>query len=86
VPKKKVIAPALPDLPHLVIEPIRRTAFSPEEAAASSGIGLTRIYDLIRDGHLGASRNGRNFLVPVKELEDYLFRNMTRGTAFSEDG
>ena len=81
MPKKKVVVPVLPDVSRLVIEPIRRLAYTPEEAAASSGIGLTRIYKLIKDEQLGATQNGRSFLIPVAELGDYLIRTMTRGTA-----
>lgn len=86
MPKKKTIAPVLPDLPRLEVEPIRRIGYSPEEAAASLGLGLTNTYALIREGQLGAVHKGRKIIIPVDEIRAFLLREMTRGVAQPEGG
>ena len=47
-------------------------AFSPDEAAAKSGIGRTRIFSAIKDGHLKARKFGRRTIILADDLRAFL--------------
>jgi excisionase family DNA binding protein len=47
-------------------------AFSPAHAARYSGLSLTRIKTLLRDGVLPCRRDGRHRLILRSDLETYL--------------
>jgi excisionase family DNA binding protein len=47
-------------------------AYSVNEACRVSSIGRTRIYGLIKDGHLKATKLGRRTLVDAESLKDLI--------------
>jgi excisionase family DNA binding protein len=59
--------------------PAEKLAFTIQEAAASTGIGRTRIFALIKDGHLDARKFGRRTLIPATSLRS-LVATLPRST------
>ena len=53
-------------------QPLRRLAYSPAEAARAIGIGRTKFYALINEGHFRPRKIGRRSIVLTSELEAYL--------------
>lgn len=51
-----------------------RLLLTPEEAAACIGIGRTRIFELIRTGHIDSVRIGRSRRVSREALVEYISR------------
>ena len=54
--------------------PVKRAAYSVEEAAAALGIGRTYLFQLIKEGNLQTVKAGRRRLVPVGEVQALLNR------------
>ena len=53
---------------------IERLAYSPGELARALGISRTYAYALVRSGRIRALRVGSRWLVPVREVDDFLVR------------
>ncbi|MBY0613383.1 MAG: helix-turn-helix domain-containing protein [Beijerinckiaceae bacterium] len=49
-------------------------AYSPAEAAKTIGIGRTKLYALISEGHFSPRRIGRRRIILASDLETYLAR------------
>jgi excisionase family DNA binding protein len=59
--------------------PIPRLALTVEEAAASTGLSRTRIYEAAREKRLTVRKDGRATVVEIEELRRYLSALPTRG-------
>jgi excisionase family DNA binding protein len=57
--------------PQATVEPIRRLAYRPAEAALALGVGESKFAALLREG-LPHVRTGGTILIPVAELEKWL--------------
>ena len=64
-------APCPDDALHPV-QPIDTLAVRISVAARISGIGRTKLYELIKDGHIEAFKVGTATLVPVESLRGFL--------------
>jgi excisionase family DNA binding protein len=51
---------------------IPRIALTPEEAALSTGISRTRIFEAIRNGKLLARGNGKSTIIELDELSRWV--------------
>ena len=51
---------------------VQRLAFTPDEAAQSTGLARTRIYEAIRNGRLTARKDGKATIIELGELSRYL--------------
>lgn len=49
-----------------------RLAYSPKDAAAALGCGLTHLYGLIASGQIKARKSGRKTLIPAASLHAFL--------------
>ena len=58
----------------------------PDEAAATLGVGRTRIYQLLATGALPSVRVGRSVRVPMDALRDWIATNMSRRESGPEGG
>lgn len=57
---------------------VPRLAYCVEDAAIALSIGRTRVWQLIREGHLNAIRIGGRTLISVAELADFVARGGTK--------
>ena len=57
--------------PHITVEPVRRLAYRPSEAAAAFGVGESKLAALLREG-LPHVRTGGIVLVPVAAAEKWI--------------
>ena len=75
-PKRSVtFAPTLAPCPTdvvLPVQPLDTIAVRISVAARISGIGRTKLYELIKDGHIEAFKVGTATLVPVESLRGFL--------------
>ena len=53
---------------------VMQLSFSVDEAAKSTGLGRTRLYDAINDGVLRAKKFGKRTIVLRDDLEEFLSR------------
>jgi hypothetical protein len=65
--------------PNVTGRAVPRLGLSPEEAAASSGLSRTRIFQLIRSGQLTARKAGKQTIIEVPELQRCIRALPTRG-------
>ena len=49
-----------------------RIALSPAEAAAAIGLGLLKLYELMRAGEINAKKSGGRTIIPVAELQRFI--------------
>lgn len=58
-----------------------KLSYTINEAAAASGIGRTKIYELVRSGELPLVKIGARTLIRRADLEAMLTRHLTRQAA-----
>ena len=51
------------------------------EAMDYLGVGENTIYKLLKSGELGASRIGKTWKIPQKEIDKYIDKSVKRNTA-----
>jgi excisionase family DNA binding protein len=65
---------------------VPRLGFSPDEAAQSTGVSRTRIFEAIRDGALTARKAGKSTVIEVDELRRWVRSLPTRGRVPEAEG
>jgi excisionase family DNA binding protein len=61
------------------LKQIPRLSFTPDEAALSTGVSRTRIFQAIRDEELTARKAGKSTLIEMAELTRWLSTLPTKG-------
>lgn len=56
-------------------------SYSPETAAAATGVSRTRIFNALRDNELTAKKHGRRTIIPAQELTRWIESMPARKTA-----
>jgi excisionase family DNA binding protein len=51
---------------------VEKLAYTPEEAAAATGLGRTSIFEAMRDGRLERRKAGARTLIPAASLRAFL--------------
>lgn len=51
---------------------MNQVLFSPQEVAKTLGIGRTKVYELIGDGHLHKIKIGNSSRIPLSSLQAFL--------------
>jgi excisionase family DNA binding protein len=61
------------------VAPVPRLTLSLKEACEALGFGRNRVLGLVHGGKLGHLRNGRNILIPVSSLEEFIRQETRKG-------
>lgn len=56
-----------------------KLAYRIPEAVAATGIGRSRLYELMRSGEIRSVTLGRTRLIPAEDLRDFVARLRTQG-------
>jgi excisionase family DNA binding protein len=72
MPKKLPSDAASSLSPNMLVPLADRLSVSPEQASALTGIGISRIREAIRDGALGAHRNGASIVILPDDIKVWL--------------
>jgi excisionase family DNA binding protein len=51
---------------------MEKLAYTPEEAAAATGLGRTSIFEAMRDGRLDRRKAGTRTIIPAESLRAFL--------------
>jgi excisionase family DNA binding protein len=62
----------------MVSQTVERMAYSPQEAAASVGLSIGTIYNLIKSGKLAAFKCERRILISRANLEAFVNQESTK--------
>jgi excisionase family DNA binding protein len=65
--------------PNIPGRAIPRLGLNPDEAAASTGVSRTKIFEAIRDGTLTARKSGKATIIEPSELQRWLRSLPIRG-------
>jgi len=70
----------------MLTQTIERLAYSPQEAAASVGLSVSTIYNLVKSGKLKAFKceGGRKILIPANNLRSFINQETERRKGFLE--
>jgi len=67
--------------PNVTGRAIPRLGLNPNEAAESTGVSRTKIFEAIRDGELTARKSGKTTIIEPSELQRWVRSLPTRGRA-----